>query len=113
MQVTLPLPIDPAHPAFAGHFPDRPILPGVVLLDTVMRAIERQLGSQSPDASDSTALLLRQRLSVCKFHQPAGPGAQLLLHLDFKPHGAVAFSITDQATGASVASGSFAAPQPL
>lgn len=30
----------PTHPALAGHFPGRPIVPGVLLLDAVQEAIE-------------------------------------------------------------------------
>ena len=32
------------HPAFAGHFPGMPILPGAVLLDEALRIIELDLG---------------------------------------------------------------------
>ncbi|MBB6093384.1 3-hydroxymyristoyl/3-hydroxydecanoyl-(acyl carrier protein) dehydratase [Povalibacter uvarum] len=32
--------IPAAHPAFAGHFPGNPIVPGVVLLDHVLQAIQ-------------------------------------------------------------------------
>jgi 3-hydroxyacyl-[acyl-carrier-protein] dehydratase len=32
------------HPAFAGHFPGFAVLPGAVLLDEVLRAIEGQRG---------------------------------------------------------------------
>ena len=34
------LAIAPDHPAYAGHFPGRPLLPGVVLLAEVMAAVE-------------------------------------------------------------------------
>jgi len=39
--VTVRLVVDPAEPCFAGHYPDFPILPGVMLVDTVQRAVER------------------------------------------------------------------------
>jgi len=32
------------HPALAGHFPGRPIVPGVVLIDCVLREAEHWLG---------------------------------------------------------------------
>jgi 3-hydroxymyristoyl/3-hydroxydecanoyl-(acyl carrier protein) dehydratase len=32
------------HPALPGHFPGRPIVPGVVLLDCVLTAAEQWLG---------------------------------------------------------------------
>ena len=36
--------IAPDHPAFAGHFPGTPILPGVVLLDSALQAIAAATG---------------------------------------------------------------------
>ena len=90
------------HPAFAGHFPGRPILPGVVLLDWAIGAIEscEQAGGE---------FLGRHQLSACKFHRPVGPDATLSLRIDFKPGGQVAFAIDEG--GQPVASGSFA-PRP-
>ena len=32
------------HPALAGHFPGNPIVPGTLLLDEVMQAVEECLG---------------------------------------------------------------------
>ena len=37
------LPIAADHPALTGHFPTRPIVPGVVLLDESLRAIDDAL----------------------------------------------------------------------
>lgn len=36
------------HPSLAGHFPDRPIVPGVILLDRVIDAIEAVHGALPP-----------------------------------------------------------------
>ena len=64
----LDIPVD--HPAFAGHFPGRPIVPGVVLLDQAQRAIEAATG------------LRLVGLSVAKFHSPAVPGEVLTVEFD-------------------------------
>ena len=40
-QIHQPICIDAAHPSLPGHFPGRPVVPGVVLLDQVAAALER------------------------------------------------------------------------
>ncbi|PLK47902.1 beta-hydroxyacyl-ACP dehydratase [Uliginosibacterium sp. TH139] len=69
----LPLPIPADHPAFAGHFPGRPIVPGVVLLDQAQLAIESASGQQVSG------------LAMAKFLSPALPGEAL--ELDFSTSG--------------------------
>jgi 3-hydroxyacyl-[acyl-carrier-protein] dehydratase len=39
MTFEVPRVISPDHPSLAGHFPDAPIVPGVVLLDEVVAAL--------------------------------------------------------------------------
>ena len=54
------------HPSLPGHFPGRPIVPGVVVLERVLEAIEAAHGSlQAP-----------LRLPQVKFAQPLLPGEQ-------------------------------------
>jgi 3-hydroxyacyl-[acyl-carrier-protein] dehydratase len=53
------------HPALPGHFPGRPIVPGVVLLQCVLDEAERWLGKKLsvrglPQAKFSTPLLPEQ-----------------------------------------------------
>lgn len=66
----IPLPFAPDHPAFAGHFPGHPIVPGVLLLDWSKRAIEAGL--------EATCCGLVE----IKFRSPAGPGD--VLELDYE-----------------------------
>ncbi len=99
--------VDPAHPAFAGHFPGQPILPGVVLLDEVMRVIEAVFAAEGTQAV--APLIDHYTLALAKFHQPAGPGARLLIRLDRQPSGAIAFTVTQ--ADRKIASGSFAAKE--
>ncbi len=44
MQFSISFSIQPDHPSLPGHFPGRPILPGVVVLERVLEAIEAEHG---------------------------------------------------------------------
>lgn len=57
--------IDANHPALPGHFPGRPIVPGVVLLDRALQEAERWLrrplrASSLPNAKFTAPLLPEQ-----------------------------------------------------
>ena len=51
------------HPSLPGHFPGRPLVPGVLLLERVLEAIEAMQGP-----------LAAVRLPQVKFAQPLLPG---------------------------------------
>ena len=53
------------HPVFAGHFPGKPIVPGVLLLDHVRRELQTATGK------------ICTGVATAKFHSPAGPGEKL------------------------------------
>ena len=74
---SVPLAIDAAHPAFAGHFPSRPVVPGVVLLDESLRAIVATFGIDD-DALAATIW----KIGVAKFLSPVGPGESLRLDIE-------------------------------
>jgi len=58
--------VPPDHPAFAGHFPGRPIVPGVLLLDAAVHAVQQGI----PGAC---------HIGAAKFLSPVGPGETLTL----------------------------------
>ncbi len=93
-----PVPAD--HPAFAGHFPGRPIVPGVVLLDRAILFAEQLLGRPA----------LHWQIGNAKFFSPVEPGELLGFCLEIKPSGAIAFTI--RAAERQVASGSLTPPAP-
>ena len=62
LEMTMEIPAE--HPAFAGHFPGRPLLPGVVLLEYVTLAAEQLLGRP----------LRLVKLPWVKFQAPLEPG---------------------------------------
>lgn len=63
------------HPAFAGHFPGRPLLPGAVLLAEVLEAVRAD-----PELAASVGAA--PRLAVAKFLAPVPPGAELSVSFD-------------------------------
>jgi 3-hydroxymyristoyl/3-hydroxydecanoyl-(acyl carrier protein) dehydratase len=88
------------HPAFDGHFPGEPLLPGVVLLAEALARIEADTGI----AADGWTL------ESGKFHGAVGPGARLeVVHRAHTLNGR-RFEVLDQ--GRLVASGVLARRQP-
>jgi 3-hydroxyacyl-[acyl-carrier-protein] dehydratase len=71
--------VDPADPIFAGHFPDKPILPGVFLIEAVAQTAGVMLGSAAPEAGNNTGagVGLLAAVSRFKFLKPVSPGREL------------------------------------
>lgn len=81
------------HPAFAGHFPGAPVMPGVLLLDEVLRALE-------PGAVTAVCW----HISAAKFLKPVLPGETLEIRSEAGPNGSVRFTVLRH--GTAVAQGS-------
>lgn len=71
------------HPALAGHFPGRPVIPGVVIIDEVITAISDMKGRSVNIKS----------ISFIKFLNPVGPDEEFEISLTEKDSGKVDFSV--------------------
>jgi 3-hydroxyacyl-[acyl-carrier-protein] dehydratase len=71
--------VDPANPIFAGHFPAKPILPGVLLIEAVAQTAGVMLGSAAPqaDAGARAGVALLGAVNRFKFLKPVTPGQEL------------------------------------
>ena len=91
--------VPPDHPALAGHFPGRPIVPGVVLIDRAILFAERLIGRAD----------VCWQIANAKFLSPVGPGETLSFILEVRG-ATISFSV--RASGRAVASGSLTPPTP-
>ena len=69
-------------PFFAGHFPDRPIMPGVLIVEALAQAAG-VLAVESLQLSGSGKLVYFMAIDGAKFRQPVEPGVLLRLEVDF------------------------------
>jgi acyl-CoA synthetase (AMP-forming)/AMP-acid ligase II/3-hydroxymyristoyl/3-hydroxydecanoyl-(acyl carrier protein) dehydratase len=83
--------VDPQHPVFAGHFPGRPIVPGVLLIDWALAALQEQF----------PAAALPGELGTVKFLRPVLPGVELRIVATGTAHG---FALRIECEGDLVAS---------
>ena len=81
------------HPAYAGHFPGHPILPGVVLLDEALHALAARQGLEVASGEIRSA----------KFLSPVGPGEALRLDYAATAAGVFRFAVVATAVATAVA----------
>jgi 3-hydroxymyristoyl/3-hydroxydecanoyl-(acyl carrier protein) dehydratase len=86
------------HPALPGHFPGRPIIPGVLLLDAVLQAVAAT-GRNPPT-----------RLLRAKFPAPVLPGEEVEVTL--APRGEDRLAFTCRRAGHTVLLGEMGWPTP-
>ncbi|MCP1611828.1 3-hydroxymyristoyl/3-hydroxydecanoyl-(acyl carrier protein) dehydratase [Azospirillum lipoferum] len=70
------------HPTAAGHFPGNPVIPGAVLLDTVLTAIAAAEGFAPGPC----------RLRAAKFLSPVRPGERMRVEWQTTTTGGIAFT---------------------
>jgi 3-hydroxymyristoyl/3-hydroxydecanoyl-(acyl carrier protein) dehydratase len=83
-------PIDADLPAFDGHFPGAPVLPGAYLLALVLQAIAHEPAWARKSGATP-------RIQQVKFLAAVGPGQTVHIRLDDTPSG-IAFSVRCGAT---------------
>jgi 3-hydroxymyristoyl/3-hydroxydecanoyl-(acyl carrier protein) dehydratase len=65
----------PELPVFAGHFPGRPLVPGVYLIEGLRQAAEGHLGLE----------LRLEQIADARFTAPVGPGQAVCLEISLEP----------------------------
>jgi 3-hydroxyacyl-[acyl-carrier-protein] dehydratase len=69
-------------PFFQGHFPDRPIMPGVLIVEALAQAAGI-LAVESLGLSGSGKLVYFMAIDGAKFRTPVEPGVLLTLEVEF------------------------------
>jgi 3-hydroxymyristoyl/3-hydroxydecanoyl-(acyl carrier protein) dehydratase len=103
---SLRLCVAPDHPALAGHFPGFPVVPGVVLLDETLHAIEsaqQREGAVRPAAAAGASPASLWHVGTVKFHRAVRPAELLQLEYELQPDGRARFEL--RTADALVASG--------
>ena len=67
---------------FQGHFPDRPIMPGVLIVEALAQAAG-VLAVESLGLAGSGKLVYFMAIDGAKFRQPVEPGVLLTLEVEF------------------------------
>jgi len=97
-------------PFFQGHFPGRPIMPGVLVVEALAQAAG-VLAIESMNLHDSGKLVYFMAIEEAKFRKPIEPGCLLTLDVSFVQRRATVCKFAGSATidGVLVAEARFTA----
>ncbi len=70
-------------PYFQGHFPGRPIMPGVLILEAMAQATGILAFKTAGHVPDGSSLYYFVGIDSARFKQPVIPGDQLIIQVDF------------------------------
>lgn len=97
-------------PFFAGHFPNHPVMPGVLIIESMAQtAAVLVVETLGPEAAGKVVYFMS--IEGAKFRRPVTPGDQLRIHVTKERNrGAVwKFNAVARVDGASVAEATYAA----
>ncbi len=69
-------------PFFTGHFPVRPVMPGVLIIEALAQATGLLAMASRPEEINEKTLYYFVGIDKARFKQPVEPGDQLLLEVD-------------------------------
>jgi 3-hydroxyacyl-[acyl-carrier-protein] dehydratase len=92
-------------PFFEGHFPHRPVMPGVLMLEALAQAAAILAFDNVGVFPDDKTVFYFAGIDAARFKRPVEPGDQLILHatLDRMKAGIVKFSAQATVDGAIAA----------
>jgi 3-hydroxyacyl-[acyl-carrier-protein] dehydratase len=111
MNIATPWQVPLDHPAFAGHFPGTPIVPGVLLLDAVIHAITTGVAGAPVARCDSAVEHAECMVRSVKFLSPVRPGDALVIHHQRRAGGVIHFEILAGSRKVAVGDIALSAPQ--
>ncbi len=69
-------------PQFTGHFPENPVMPGVLMIEALAQAGGIYAITTNPDITPDNAEIFFMSIDSVKFRKPVIPGDQLVLKIN-------------------------------
>ncbi|AMO21660.1 3-hydroxyacyl-ACP dehydratase FabZ [Ramlibacter solisilvae] len=69
-------------PYFIGHFPHRPVMPGVLMLEAMAQAAGLLAFADESDGRDTNSVIYFVGIDGARFKRPVEPGDQLILDVE-------------------------------
>jgi 3-hydroxyacyl-[acyl-carrier-protein] dehydratase len=68
-------------PIFQGHFPDKPVFPGVLIIEAMAQTAGAIVIAHDTAVGSGKSIVLMLTIDKAKFRKPAGPGDRIEFHI--------------------------------